>query len=222
MSLNNGGPINKKTSLDRAIGNDSVNGNTLHKLTREFTQTLGLLKRMFPDLHQTRLRNSVDFYSLFLLIWELNKDRLVLTDRRRNRLAFELLRNLSSGVDRLRDQLRKAQPAKAPERLYQQYLLTVQGDTDSAATRERRREILRELIWSIFERKDAKRLFTTEQRRILWHSEDQRRCARCGRRVTWADFTVDHARAWSKGGSTSLRNAKIMHRRCNSSKGARQ
>jgi hypothetical protein len=35
MSLNNGGPINKKTSLDRAIGNDSVNGNTLHRLSRE-------------------------------------------------------------------------------------------------------------------------------------------------------------------------------------------
>jgi 5-methylcytosine-specific restriction endonuclease McrA len=220
MSLNNGGPINKKTSLDRAIGNDAVNGNTLHRLTREFNQTLGLVRRMFPDLYQTRLRNSVDFYSLFLLVWEMNRERLVLTDRRRNRLAFEILRNLSSGVDRLRDQLRKAQPGKAPERPYQQYLLTIQRDTDSVATRERRRELLRGLLWSIFERKDTKRLFSAEQRRILWHSEDQRKCARCGRRVSWAEFTVDHARAWSKGGPTALKNAKIMHRSCNSSKGA--
>ena len=29
MSIHNGGPINKKTALDRAIGNDGVNGNTL-------------------------------------------------------------------------------------------------------------------------------------------------------------------------------------------------
>jgi len=150
----------------------------------------------------------------------MDREHLVLNDGKRNRMAFALLRNLSSGVDRLRDQLRRAQPTKAPERLYQQYLLTVQGDTDSAATRERRRKLLRDLLWSIYERKDAKRLFTPEQRRILWHSEEQKRCARCGRRVTWVDFTADHIRAWSKGGSTLLANAKIMHRRCNSSKGA--
>jgi 5-methylcytosine-specific restriction endonuclease McrA len=221
MSLNNGAAINKKTSLDRAIGNDSVNGNTLHRLTREFKQTVGLVRRMFPELRETRLRNSVEFYSLFLLVWEMNREHMVLTDRKRNRIAFALLRNLSSGVDRLRDQLRRAQPSKAPERLYQQYLLTIQGDTDSSATRERRRELLRGLLWSIYERKDANRLFTPEQRRILWHSEEHKKCARCGRRVTWADFTVDHVRAWSRGGATRLANAKIMHRRCNSSKGAR-
>ncbi len=37
MSIHNGGIINKKTALDRAIGNDGINGNTLAKITREFT-----------------------------------------------------------------------------------------------------------------------------------------------------------------------------------------
>ncbi len=50
MSINNGGPIKKKTALDRAIGNDSVNGNTLGKISREFVATLNRLKKMFPDL----------------------------------------------------------------------------------------------------------------------------------------------------------------------------
>ena len=73
MSLHHGGPINKKASSSRAIGNDGVNGNTLHRLAREFTATLNLMKRMFPELRQTRFRNSVEFYSLFLLIWQINQ-----------------------------------------------------------------------------------------------------------------------------------------------------
>lgn len=223
MSINHGGPINKKTSLDRAIGNDSVNGNTLTRISREFMRTIRLVGRMFPELKQLRIRNSAEFYSLFLLVWQMDKERFILTDKKRNRIAFELLRRLSNGVDELRDQLRRARPKAAP-RLYQEYLLTVQGDTDSSANRERRAALLKGLLWSLYDRKDARRGFTTEQRRLLWNSEEKRVCARCNGRkgpLTWADFTVDHIKAHSRGGKTSLRNAQLMHRGCNSSKGAR-
>lgn len=221
MSISNGGPINKKTALDRAIGNDSINAHTLAKLVREFTRTLNLVKRMFPDLHQVRMRNSAEFYSLFLLVWEMDQAGFILTERRRSRIAFEFLRQLSTGVDELRDQLRRVKPAQAGQRLFADYLLTVQGDTDSSANRERRREILKGLMWTLFERKDANRVFSPEQRRVIWHSDDKKKCARCGRNLTWAEFTVDHVKAWSRGGRTSLKNAKPMHRRCNASKGAR-
>lgn len=221
MSLNHGGPINKKTSLDRAIGNDSVNGNTLAKLSREFTRTIRLLRRMFPDLHQTRFRNSAEFYSLFLLVWHMDRERFVLRDRKRNRIAFELLRKLSTGVDELRERLRRASPGRPTQRLYQEYLLSVQGDTDSSANRERRAAILRSLLWTLYDRKDEKRGFTSEQRRIIWNSDDRRLCARCGKPLDWKDFTVDHIVAYARGGRTSLKNAQPMHRGCNSSKGAR-
>lgn len=221
MSINNGGPINKKTALDRAMGNDSVNANTLARLVREFTRTLNLLKRMFPDLRQVRMRNSAEFYSLFLLVWEMDQAKFILAEKRRSRIAFEFLKRLSTGVDELRDQLRKVKPARAGQRLFSDYLLTVQGDTDSSANRERRRELLKGLLWTLFERKDAKRMFSAEQRRIIWHNDEKKKCARCGRLLTWGDFTVDHVKAWSRGGKTSLKNAKPMHRRCNASKGAR-
>src|SRR6185437_4176524 len=221
MSLHKGGPINKKTSLDRAIGNEGINGNTLHRLSTEFKGTINLLKRMFPDLQQTRFRNSAEFYTLFLLVWEIDTNEFVVTDRKRNRIAFELLRKLSTGVDQLRDQLRKAIPGKPAQRLYQEYLLTVQGDTDSGANRERRRAILHNLLWSIYERKDKKRLFTIEQRRILWNTDEKRVCAKCKRPLTWKDFTVDHIKAYAKGGKTSMKNAQLMHHDCNASKGAR-
>lgn len=221
MSIHQGSPINKKTSLDRAIGNDSVNGNTLSRLSREFTRAIRLVRRMFPVLKQVRMRNSTEFYSLVLLVWEIDHAGFVLSDRRRNRIAFELLKQLSLGVDALREQLRKARPARAGQRVFSDYLLTVQGDTDSSANRERRREILRGLLWTLFDRKDENRTFSSEQRRIIWHSDENKKCARCGKTLRWGEFTADHVRAWSRGGETSLRNAQPMHRSCNSRKGAR-
>lgn len=221
MSINQAGPINKKTALDRAIRNDSVNGNTLSRISREFIATANEMKRMFPDLKQTRFHNSVEYYSLFLLVWEMRSENFVLADRRRNRVAFELLRKLSTGVDELRDQLKRATIRRPPQRLYSDYLLTVQGDTDSSASRERRREILKGLLFSLYERKDEKRAFSAEQRRIIWNSDEKKLCSRCHKPLTWADFTIDHIVAHTRGGKTSLRNAQIMCRRCNSSKGAR-
>ena len=221
MSIQKGGTINKKISLDRTIGNDSVNGNTLRRLENEVARTMRLVKRVFPELSQTRFHNSAEFYSLFLLVWEMDKDRCVLSDRKRNSMAFALLRKLSTEVDRLRDQLRKAKPGKVGQKLYQDYLLTVQGDTDSSATRERRRQILKGLLWSLFERKDEKRIFSPEQRRILWNSDQPRLCAKCNRPLRWQDLSIDHVRAHTRGGETTLRNAQLMHRSCNSSKGAR-
>jgi hypothetical protein len=221
MSLQIGGPTNKKTSLDRTIGNDKINGNTLHRLSNEVARTVRLIKRMFPKLGETRFHNSAEFYSLFLLVWEMDKDKFVLTDPKRNEIAFSLLRRLSTEVDQLRDRLRKAKPGKVEQRLYQEYLLTVQGDTDSSATRERRRQLLKGVLWSLFERKDDKRIFSLEQRRILWNSEHQRLCPKCGKPLSWHDVSVDHVKAYTKGGPTKLSNAQLMHRNCNSSKGSR-
>jgi 5-methylcytosine-specific restriction endonuclease McrA len=220
MSICQCGLINKKTALDRGIGNDSVNGNTLNRVVGEFTHTMNVIKKMFPTLKQTRLSNSAEFYSLFMFLWQMDREGMVLTDRRRNRMAFELIRRLSTGVDELRDQYRQAKAAK-PRPPYSDYLLTVQGDTDSAATRERRQIILNGLLKPIFERKDAKRIFSSEQRRILWNTDTKRKCSSCHRNLTWDDFTVDHVFAHVRGGKTRLENAQLMCRSCNSRKGGR-
>ena len=221
MSLHQGGIINKKTSLDRAIGNESINGNTLHRLVRELTATLNTLKKMFPDLRTTRFRNSAEFYSLAVLVWEMRQAEFVLNDRKRNKIAQRLLRELSVGVDELRDRLRRAQGPRPGTGLCSDYLLTVQGDTDSSANRTRRREILANLLFSLFTYKDDKRAFTTEQRRILWHSDESRTCRSCRKPLTWDNVSVDHILAHTKGGRTSLRNARLLCKSCNSRRGAR-
>ena len=221
MSIHNGGIINKKTSLDRAIGNESINGNTLNCLSREFIGTLNLVKRMFPNIHQTRFSNTVDFYSLFMLVWEMRDKSFVLADRKLNNIAERLLRKLSNGVDELRDMMKTGRPPKKIHPFYRDYLLTVQGDTDSAATRNRRAELLRTLLASLFEFKDDLRIFTPEQRRLIWNSDEKRICRICKKALHWDDFTVDHILAWIKGGKTDINNAQMAHRSCNSKKGAR-
>jgi len=220
MSIHQGGLINKKTSLDRAVSNEAINGNTLARVIREFTSTVGLVQRMFPELRVTRFHNSAEFYTLFMLIWEMNLHKLVLTDRRSNRLAFELLKRLSTGVDDLREQFRHARPVK-PQPPFSDYLLTVQGDTDSAATRQRRVNVIRGLLQALYEYKDGRRAFSQEQRRIIWNSDNTQKCVVCRRKLSWDDFTVDHMVAYIKGGRTRPDNAQLMCPSCNSRKGGR-
>ena len=220
MSIHQGGLINKKTALDRAIGNDSVNANTLRRISKEFTATMNLIKNMYPELKQTRFRNTAEFYSLFMLVWQMHHDKLVLREPKRNKMAFEMLRRLSTGVDQLREQYRRAKAAK-PRPPYSDYLLTVQGDTDSSATRQRREKVLHGLLLPIYEHKDKKRVFSTEQRRILWNTDSRKKCAKCKQNLTWDDFTVDHIKAYVRGGKTRLDNAQLMCRSCNSRKGGR-
>jgi hypothetical protein len=221
MSMHQGGIINKKTSLDRAIGNDSVNGNTLSRLSREFTATLNTIRKIFPNIAQTRFINTVDFYTLFMLVWEFMDKGFILTEKKRNAIAERLLRKLSTGVDELRDAGRKGRAMKNVNKLCQEYLTTVLADTDSAATRERRATIIRGLLSPLFAYKDSQRIFSPEQRRILWNRDDRPLCRICHKPITWKDTTVDHVKAWSRGGPTSLKNGQIAHKGCNSRKGAR-
>jgi 5-methylcytosine-specific restriction endonuclease McrA len=217
MSIHQGGIMNKKTSVDRAIGNDSVNGNTLRRISKECVGTMNTMKQLVPDIRQTRFHNTVDFYSLFMLIWEMRQQQFVLKDRKRTRIAHRLLVKLSLGVDELRDQLRNVKAVK-PQPPYSEYLYTIQGDTDSSATRERRAKILRDLLFPLFDRKDERRIFSAEQRRIIWNTDANRVCRGCKKTLKWDDFTVDHLTAWARGGRTSIENSQLMCASCNSRK----
>ena len=60
-----------------------------------------------------------------------------------------------------------------------------------------------------------------EQRRILWNRDERPLCRICHKPISWEDVTIDQVKAWSRGGATTITNAQIAHRRCNSRKGAR-
>jgi hypothetical protein len=213
------GLINKKKALDGVIGGQSVDPRTLGKVVQETIRILNLVKKMFPDIRTTRFANSADFYSLFVLVWEMDRDRCILSDAKRNRQARKLLVWLSNGVGIVRQQQRKAEGASPDQRLFADYLLTVQGDTDSLATRQRRAEILKKVFGGLFEKKDEHRGFTIEQRMLLWHSDDRKRCPKCRKGLSWSNFTIDHIKPHALGGKSTLSNAGLMCRSCNSRKG---
>ncbi len=70
-----GGPIHKKQAIDRAVGNQAINVHTLQKAIRELQATMTALKRIFPNLKNTRFHNMAEFYTLFMVVWELHQQK---------------------------------------------------------------------------------------------------------------------------------------------------
>lgn len=223
VSTLGGGLIDQKAAVDKAVGNAAYPKTVLAKASREVHATLLAVKRMFPKMGETRLSNSSEFYSLAMLVHEMRKRKLILTDARRNRVAWQLLTHLDKGVAEVRERQRSAKGTGPGQQLFVDYLLSVQQGTDKLLQRQKRNNILGALLAGIFEAKDEKRLFSKEQRRILWHSEDKKACAnpKCRRQLTWATFQVDHVEPHSKGGKTSLKNAQLLCGKCNARKGNR-
>jgi hypothetical protein len=221
ISIHQEDVINKKAALDRVMEANSLSPIQTRKAQRKTVLALNRVRRIFSQLYRTRFHQVSDFYSLIVLVAKFEAEKMVLTDRRRNKLAWDLLVAFSTGVDEVRERHKKVKSPKAGQELYSEYLLTVLRGTDEISQRRKREHILRGLLQSLFERKDSKRQFSPEQRRILWNKSAIRKCIHCSKSVTWDDFTIDHIDPFSKGGRTQLENAALMCRNCNAAKGNR-
>jgi hypothetical protein len=224
LSLVQGDVLNKKTALDRVMKTKSFDGRQIAKASRLVTTTLKRVRRMFPHLKATRLKRVTDFYTLAVLIGKFEQEGLILTDRRRNRLAWDLLLAFSTNVDEVREQQRRLKGTRPGQEVYRDYLLTVSQMTDDVSQRRKREQILANILRSIFASKDTQRGFSAEQRRIIWNTAANRTCQhpKCNRILNWDDFTIDHVNPHSKGGRTQMNNAALMCREHNSSKGNRR
>jgi hypothetical protein len=179
---------------------------------------------MFPDLSRAvRYHKISDFYSLAVVIQTLETKGYILDNRRRNSLAWDLLKALSVGVDDLavRSKQLDFKSLSPQEELFRQYLQAVKEGSDSELNRKKRHDILCGILEPLFQRKDANRLFSAEQRRIIWNSAEERVCGACKRKLTWGDFHADHIKPWARGGLTQIKNAGPLCAACDSSKGKR-
>lgn len=222
LSIHRGDVINKKSVLDRVMKTGDFSKRDISKASRRTVAALNRVRRMFPKLRSTRFNKVTDFYSLVMVIAKFEEEGLILSDQRRNKLAWDLLVTFSNKVDELRERQRKLETVKTGQELYRHYLQTVLQATDEYNQRKYRETILRGLLGSLFAKKDSQRGFTPEQRRLIWNSAGSNRCTSCGRPLSWANFTLDHIDPYSKGGRSRLENAALMCRACNSSKGNRQ
>ena len=170
-SIIGGAPINKKQAIDKIISNKGMGKKVIYKAKTEFITTINKLKRMFPDIKTTRFIQLSDYYSLFLLIHKLIKDNFVVDNNKRNIIAKILLNEFSNKIDDIKLRVKEGKGARKDEHIYLEYYLTVSKSTDAISNRIKRGTILENLLSSIFEKKDTKRIFSKEQRRILWHSD---------------------------------------------------
>ena len=220
LSVGQNDVINKKAALDKIMSK----GLTHSQIAKDKVKTIKAINRvriLFPKLNETRFSQLSDYYCLVVLISKYEDEGLILIDRRRNKLAFDLLLNFSNGVDEVRRKQKRAENTNESESSYREYLLTVLSATDEITQRRKRMSILDGLLKNLFEVKDKQRMFSAEQRRVIWNSTEERRCKTCGVKLTWDDFTIDHIHPHSRGGKTSINNSALLCRKHNSAKGNR-
>lgn len=211
--------IDKKKSIATAMGADHVNAHTVKRCANEIATAIDIVRKVLPDGTHSRFNKTADFYSLVMLFWRYRDEGKVLRDRLRLKQACSVLLRFGDEVDRL-VQANKEVLAISTAGCVRDYLLAIRSGSDHRINRKKREKILDELLGSIFEEKDSRRLFTAEQRRILFNSTNEPRCGICNKPIRWDDVTIDHVRAHANGGLTNLRNGQLAHRGCNSRKNA--
>lgn len=220
ISIGQNDVINKKAALDK-IMSKGLTQIQISKLKIKTIKTLNRIKNMFPSLKETRFKKLSDYYVLAVLVSRYEDEGLVLIDKKRNKLASDLIREFSNGVDRTREKQKKVEAVNKVDNIYREYHLTVSQATDEVSQRRKRLVILDGLLRNLFAVKDKQRSFSKEQRRIIWNSIDERKCKECGELLTWDDFTIDHIKPHSKGGPSAINNASLLCRKHNSAKGNR-
>jgi hypothetical protein len=220
LSIGSDDVINKKAALDKIMGK-GLTPTQIAKQKAKAVRVLNRISTMFSKLKEIRFRQLSDYYILAILIAKYEDEGLILTDKKRNKLAWDLLTEFSNGVDKAREKQKKVEGVDEADSIYREYLLTVTAATDEISQRRKRMTIVDNLIRNIFAVKDKQRGFTKEQRRIIWNSTAERVCQECGVALTWDDFTIDHIDPHSKGGRSSIANSSLMCRQHNSAKGNR-
>jgi len=177
---------------------------------KEFKIVENKISEIFDsNLVKTRWRQKVDFYSLFLSIFELSKTYYFPEERYDE--VREKLREFAFEVDKHV----KISETPAEDQLVREYVENVEKRTTHKSTRQRRYEIVRQLLIPFLIARDTRRDFNNEERRIAWMLSKDKKCAICGKTTEWNDYQLDHKIPHSKGGKTELKNSQITHKSCN-------
>jgi 5-methylcytosine-specific restriction endonuclease McrA len=154
-----------------------------------------------------------------LLVHKMEREHCILTRPSRNRVAAVMLSEFGVAVDSLRHMQKRLERIPADMDVYRSYLQTVLEGADTSQNRKAREKILTGLFGNLFEKKDPRRIFTPEQRRVIWQNSKDKLCSLCRKPVAWEDFTIDHVLPHSRGGRTRSINAALAHKSCNSRAG---
>ena len=226
----------RRKKLDELLSQYKWTGREIVFVRKGFNKIIRCVKDIFPNdsIKYTRFKNKSDFYSLFVVLLQLLNKGYVLDSRKDNRIIGKFLSEFSKQIQRLDPKVKKFVIPNLPESEQKllPYIISTRQATDSLRNRETRHKYLMSVLKEgfILKTKDNTRIFDSSVKDLLWllQKQNKPRCPnptcneKCKKYLTYDDAQVDHKYPWSKGGRTTLENARLICSSCNSSKGNRQ
>ncbi len=209
------GVQDKKKSLDKIIGDNERLPN-IRATKAMYLKIIRFINKILPNLKETRLKQKSDFYSLFAALTDLLRDGYILGEKKYQKIANLILISFSNAVD-------KYQGTKRGKKEIMGYYASTQEGTDTREHRLLRINYLKKLLSPAIGKKDKKRIFSPEVKRLIWNSSSAKRCGIChGPIETWDELEIDHKKPYALGGLTQLKNGQAAHSACNRKKGKKK
>lgn len=236
-TIHHGTYSDRRKKLDELLSQYEWTKREIAYIRKGFKKIVSWINDIFTkDLIKfTRFKNKSDFYSLFVVLLNLLNKGYISDNKRSNRTAGKFLIEFSKQIQKLDPKIKPYEDpelSQSEQKLYP-YVISTRQATDNFKNREIRHEYLMSVLKDgfILKRKDSERIFDPNVKGLLWMELPQRtnkpKCPnptnnkKCKKYLTCEDAQVDHKYPWSKGGRTTLENARLICSSCNSSKGNR-
>jgi hypothetical protein len=114
------------------------------------------------------------------------------------------------------DAVKEGEIPEGTEPLFETYRDTITKEIHIKEIRMRRHAILSRVIEPVLQELDTDRLFSKDQKDLIWNSDPTHTCRLCDKEVVkFDDYEPDHIKAHSKGWPTCISNGQITHMSCN-------
>jgi 5-methylcytosine-specific restriction endonuclease McrA len=227
----NGGISDRRLKLDEFMRLDSLPKSQLTKAEKTVSQAIEWARAIMgdDDLRISRLSKKGDFYSFIGVLIELLSQRVVSKNTTQNRQAKKAVINALSKLAKMNERVARYKNLPIQERKNADYIVATREATDQLRNRRVRHDFWYAVLHPCFPRRLAsQRLFGRELKFALWQAVKVRgkrmRCpnpenrADCWGLITYEQAEVDHRKAYSRGGATSLANAQLLCKSCNCAK----
>lgn len=225
----------KRKKLEDLLENHSWKKREILMVKGKFHRIISWNKGIFPNdsIKSTRFKNKSDFYSFFVVLLKLLNNKYVIIDRKSNRIAGKFLLDFSNKIQNLDLKIKPFSDVKMSkiEEKLREYVISTRQATDNLKNREIRDRYLMNVLKDGFflKRKDSRRIFDPIVKDLLWteliKKDKKPKCPnpgknrKCLKYLTYTNAQIDHIFPWSKGGKTSLDNARLLCAKCNIIKG---
>ena len=178
----------------------------------------------FHGEQTTFVTRKSDFYALCLAIHFIqeNNGKTINVHSNKNRLAIkDALLAFNECLTKYADEKKQGKITEDKEiKIFETYLSSISMEVNKKGQRTRRTAIIISMIEPALTEHDKQRLFSKDQKDLIWNLSKDKICKICGKVVeNFEDYQPDHITPHSKGGRTTLTNGQVTHAKCNKKKG---